>query len=61
MGPIWVRQNPGGPHVGPMNSAIWEPFGCCGRCILEEYVTTVDADALAPYVAWTSAATELSA
>ena len=23
MGPIWVRQDPGGPHVGPMNSAIW--------------------------------------
>ena len=24
MGPIWGRQDPGGPHVGPMNSAIWE-------------------------------------
>ena len=23
MGPIWGRQDPGGPHVGPMNSAIW--------------------------------------
>ena len=23
MGPIWVRQDPGGPHVGPMNFAIW--------------------------------------
>ena len=23
MGPIWGRQNPGGPHVGPMNFAIW--------------------------------------
>ena len=23
MGPIWVRQDPGGPHVGPMNLAIW--------------------------------------
>ena len=23
MGPIWGRQNPGGPHVGPMNLAIW--------------------------------------
>ena len=22
MGPIWGRQNPGGPHVGPMNLAI---------------------------------------
>ena len=27
MGPIWGRQDPGGPHVGPMNFAIWEaPF-----------------------------------
>ena len=23
MGPIWGRQNPDGPHVGPMNFAIW--------------------------------------
>ena len=23
MGPIWGRQDPGGPHVGPMNLAIW--------------------------------------
>ena len=23
MGPIWGRQGPGGPHVGPMNIAIW--------------------------------------
>ena len=22
MGPIWGRQDPGGPHVGPMNLAI---------------------------------------
>ena len=24
MGPIWGWQDPGGPHVGPMNFAIWE-------------------------------------
>ena len=24
VGPIWGRQDPGGPHVGPMNFAIWE-------------------------------------
>ena len=24
MGPIWGRQDLGGPHVGPMNFAIWE-------------------------------------
>ena len=23
MGPNWGRQDPGGPHVGPMNLAIW--------------------------------------
>ena len=26
MGPIWGRQDPGGPHVGPMNFAIWVIF-----------------------------------
>ena len=26
MGPIWGRQDPGGPHVGPMNFAIWGRF-----------------------------------
>ena len=26
MGPIWVRQDPDGPHVGPMNFAIWGRF-----------------------------------
>ena len=24
MGPTWGRQDPGGPHVGPMNFAIWD-------------------------------------
>ena len=24
MGPIWGREDPGGPHVGPMNFAIWD-------------------------------------
>ena len=23
MGPIWGRQDPDGPHAGPMNFAIW--------------------------------------
>ena len=26
MGPIWGRQDPGGPHVSPMNFAIWEAY-----------------------------------
>ena len=25
MGPIWGQQDPDGPHVGPMNFAIWVP------------------------------------
>ena len=24
MAPIWGRQDPGGPHVGPMDLAIWD-------------------------------------
>ena len=24
VGPTWGRQDPGGPHVGPMNFAIWD-------------------------------------
>ena len=31
MGPIWGRQDPGGPHVGPMNFAIWEHIHCAHR------------------------------
>ena len=26
MGLIWGRQDPGGPHVGPMNFVIWDSF-----------------------------------
>ena len=28
MGPIWGRQDPGGPHVGPMNFIIWGVYVC---------------------------------
>ena len=24
LGPIWGRQGPGEPHVGPMKFAVWE-------------------------------------
>ena len=27
MGPTWGRQDPGGPHVGHVNLAIWEHIG----------------------------------
>ena len=26
MGPNWGRQDPGGPHVGPVNLAIWDYY-----------------------------------
>ena len=26
IGPVWGRQDPGGPHVGPMNFAIWSDY-----------------------------------
>ena len=26
VGPIWGREDPDGPHVGPMNFAIWDGF-----------------------------------
>ena len=33
MGPIWGRQDPGGPHVDPMNFALWG----VRLCIVYEY------------------------
>ena len=29
VGPTWGRQDPGGPHVGPMNLAIWDGMAPC--------------------------------
>ena len=31
MGPIWGREDPDGPHVGPMNFAIWVATDSCHR------------------------------
>ena len=33
MGPICGRQDPGGPHVGPMNFAIWGTMMYNGKVI----------------------------
>ena len=33
MGPIWGRQGPGGPHVSPMNFAIWATKWCVGHVL----------------------------
>ena len=30
MGPTWGRQDPGGPHVGPMNLVSWEGYSFSG-------------------------------
>ena len=45
MGPIWGQQDPGRPHVGPMNFAIWVAWPamagplalCTGMCVLQDY------------------------
>ena len=36
VGPIWGRQHPGGPHVGPMNFAIWEMTSIIYRMLLRQ-------------------------
>ena len=42
MGPIWDRQVLVGPHVGPMNLAIWDDFKRCyvPRCIWTYFVSS---------------------
>ena len=35
MGPVWGRQDPDGPHVGPMNFAIFVGWG--GICVLHYF------------------------
>ena len=49
MGPIWGRQDPGGPHVGPMNFAIWDVtlLKCCsifGQNKLRESISVIMID-----------------
>ena len=34
MGPTWGRQDPGGPHVGPMNLAIWDGMSLFSSTVL---------------------------
>ena len=38
MGSTWGRQDPGGPHVGPMNLAIWDAswkwFNLCNHAVM---------------------------
>ena len=62
MGPIWGRQDPGGPHVGPMNFAI---SGTCsdhslyGLCQWESTLQrNVVSHWLSPYREWSLICTE---
>ena len=44
MGPIWGRQDPGGPHVGPMNLAIWDMHSWIYLFICSVYMGVVESD-----------------
>ena len=35
MGPIWDRQDPGGPRVDPMNFAIWAVMDGIGPLLVD--------------------------
>ena len=37
MGPIWGRQDPGAPHVGPMNFAVWALSTLAETCMSYYY------------------------
>ena len=38
MGLIWDRQDPGGPHVGPVNFTIWDIFLHKQFCRMSDFV-----------------------
>ena len=56
MGPIWGRQDPIGPHVGPMNFAIWGLLRCATvswqqwrlTCFQEEFMWYIRSLSLTP-------------
>ena len=37
MGPIWGRQDPGGPHGGPKNLTIWDIATAPDECYMLSY------------------------
>ena len=43
MGPNWGRQDPGGPHDGPMNIAIWGHSTYAKTPITEQWADTPDS------------------
>ena len=42
VGPIWGRQDPGGPHIGPINLAIWDSTS---KTTDQHFVDTIAYDA----------------
>ena len=45
MGPIWDRQDPDGPHVGPMNFAIWDAISSRSQaCALALHTSAIFYD-----------------
>ena len=39
MGPIWGRQDPGGPHDGPMNFVVWAHFYQHGLTLIPAWIS----------------------
>ena len=54
MGAIWGRQDPGGPHVGPMNLDIWDVIYGAADIVPNCYLKEEDMSkiTLLHYVAW---------
>ena len=50
MGPIWGRQDPGGPHVGPMNFATWEDIAYITVVTGAEYESEIESTKDTPYL-----------
>ena len=48
MWPIWGRQDPDGPHVGPMNFAIWEVIIMINWSILTLCLPSISIEGLKP-------------
>ena len=50
MGPIWGRQDPGGPHVDPINFAIWDIKFKTKQCIVFESSVTMTMTFIALFI-----------
>ena len=54
MGPIWGQQDPGGPHVGPMNFAIWDHCTCHWPRVVWCQVRYIAEKVWVPYMCMTA-------